>query len=168
MDNIILIGMPGSGKSTVGVILAKLLGYSFIDADLLIQQREGKKLYEILRDDGPDYFAKVENEVNASIDTHKTVIATGGSVVYGKEAMAHFKEIGTVVYLQVTLSELLRRLGNYATRGILMKEGETFTDLYNQRVPLYEQYADVTFSGTAADLITNAESLAARLSENKE
>ena len=110
----------------------------------------------------------MENEVNASIDTHKTVIATGGSVVYGKEAMAHFKEIGTVVYLQVTLSELLRRLGNYATRGILMKEGETFTDLYNQRVPLYEQYADVTFSGTAADLITNAESLAARLSENKE
>jgi len=166
MNNIILIGMPGSGKSTMGVILAKLLGYSFIDADLLIQQQEGKKLFEILRDDGPDYFAKVENTVNASINTHETVIATGGSVVYGKEAMAHFKEIGTVVYLQVSLSELLRRLGNYATRGILMKEGETFTDLYNQRVPLYERYADVTYSGTAADLITNAEELA-RILENK-
>ena len=164
MDNIILIGMPGSGKSTVGVLLAKLIGYSFIDADLLIQQREGKKLYEILRDDGPDYFAKVENEVNASIDTHKTVIATGGSVVYGKEAMAHFQEIGTVVYLQVALSELTRRIGNFATRGILMKEGETFTDLYNERVPLYEAYADVTVTCDQADLITNAEKITRALS----
>lgn len=160
MDNIILIGMPGSGKSTVGVLLAKIIGYSFIDVDLLIQQRAGKKLYEILRDEGPDAFAQLENDVNRRIETHKTVIATGGSVIYGKEAMAHFKEIGTVVYLQVELPELTRRVGNFATRGILMKEGETFADIYHERVPLYKQYADVTVACQNADLITNAEKIA--------
>ena len=157
MDNIILIGMPGSGKSTVGVLLAKLLGYSFIDSDLLIQQREGKKLFEILRDDGSDYFAQVENAVNSSIVTENSVIATGGSVIYGKDAMAHFKEIGKIVYLQVELEELARRLGNFSTRGVLMRKGESLDDLYRERVPLYEKYADIIVPCPHAELITNAE-----------
>ena len=103
MDNVILIGMPGSGKSTVGVLLAKRLGYSFIDTDLLIQQSEGKRLFEILRDDGADYFMAAENRVNAAVTAQKTIIATGGSVVFGKDAMEHFKSIGRIVYLKVLL-----------------------------------------------------------------
>ena len=97
MDNVILIGMPGSGKSTVGVLLAKLLGYAFLDSDLLIQQRAGKRLFEILRDDGAEAFARLEEEVNAGLDVHRTVIATGGSAVYSDRAMAHLRSIGTVV-----------------------------------------------------------------------
>lgn len=159
MNNIVLIGMPGSGKSTVGVLLAKMLGMNFLDADLLIQQREGMKLYEILEKKGNAYFAKVEDEVNAAISVENTVIATGGSVVYGKAAMAHLKDIGTVVYLKVPLRELERRIKNFATRGISMKEGQTLGDLYAERVPLYEQYADVTVATGAGGLQRNAEKI---------
>ena len=111
-DNIVLIGMPGSGKSTVGVILAKVLGYSFIDSDLLIQKAEKKLLKEIIAREGQEGFLKIENRVNASIETEKSVIATGGSVVYCQEAMEHLKEIGTVIYLQLDYPILRRRLGN--------------------------------------------------------
>ena len=159
MNNIILIGMPGSGKSTVGVLLAKMLGMNFIDADLLIQQQEGMKLYEILEKKGNAHFAKVEDEVNASIRAENTVIATGGSVVYGKAAMAHLKSIGTVVYLKVPLAELERRIKNFATRGIQMEEGQTLADLYAERIPLYEQYADVTVATGAGGLQRNAEKI---------
>ncbi len=159
MNNIVLIGMPGSGKSTVGVLLAKMLGMNFVDADLLIQQQEGMKLYEILEKKGNAYFAKVEDEVNASIQAEHTVIATGGSVVYGKAAMAHLKEIGTVVYLKVPLKELERRIKNFATRGIQMEEGQTLADLYAERIPLYEQYADVTVATGAGGLQRNAEKI---------
>ena len=159
MNNIILIGMPGSGKSTVGVLLAKMLGMNFIDADLLIQQQEGMKLYEILEKKGNAYFAKVEDTVNASIEAENTVIATGGSVVYGKAAMKHLKDIGTVVYLKVPLKELERRIKNFATRGIQMEQGQTLADLYAERVPLYKQYADVTVATGAGGLQRNAEKI---------
>ena len=141
-DNIVLIGMPGSGKSTVGVILAKVLGYSFIDSDLLIQKAEKKLLKEIIAREGQEGFVKIENRVNASIETEKSVIATGGSVVYCQEAMEHLKEIGTVIYLQLDYPILRRRLGNLIGRGVVLKEGQTLKDLYEERVPLYEKYAD--------------------------
>lgn len=141
-DNIVLIGMPGSGKSTVGVILAKVLGYSFIDSDLLIQKAEKKLLKEIIAREGQEGFLKIENRVNASIETEKSVIATGGSVVYCQEAMEHLKEIGTVIYLQLDYPILRRRLGNLIGRGVVLKEGQTLKDLYQERVPLYEKYAD--------------------------
>ena len=141
-DNIVLIGMPGSGKSTVGVILAKVLGYSFIDSDLLIQKAEKKLLKEIIAREGQEGFLKIENRVNASIETEKSVIATGGSVVYCQEAMEHLKEIGTVIYLPLDYPILRRRLGNLIGRGVVLKEGQTLKDLYEERVPLYEKYAD--------------------------
>ncbi len=156
MDNIILIGMPGCGKSTVGVLLAKRLGYRYIDVDLLIQEAAGKRLFEILRDDGSDRFAALENRIGASIDTTRTVIATGGSMVYGKEAMTHLKAIGRVVYLRVPLKELERRVANFDTRGILMREGQTLADIYDERTPLYAQYADITVDCDAGDLTENA------------
>ena len=110
MKNIVLIGMPGVGKSTAGVVLAKVLGYEFIDADLIIQQQEGKLLREIIAEVGTDGFIEVENRVNSQIEVEKSVIATGGSVVYGKEAMQHLREIGTVVYLKVSYDILEKRL----------------------------------------------------------
>ena len=141
--NIVLIGMPGVGKSTIGVILAKVLGYSFLDADLLIQEQEGKLLREIIEEKGTDGFIEVENRVNASIRADRAIIATGGSVVYGKEAMEHLKEIGLVVYLKLSYEDLKVRLGNLVDRGVVLKEGMTLLDLYNERVPYYEKYADI-------------------------
>ena len=111
-DNIVLIGMPGVGKSTVGVILAKVLGYQFVDADLVIQEQEGRLLHEIIAQDGTDGFIEVENRVNASIEAHHAIIATGGSVVYGKEAMEHLAEIGTILYLEVPYAALEKRLAD--------------------------------------------------------
>ena len=143
MNNIVLIGMPGVGKSTLGVVLAKELGYQFVDADLLIQECENRLLKEIIAEDGVDGFLKIENDVNASISADKTVIATGGSVIYGKEAMEHLKEIGTVVYLKLDYDTLDSRLGNLKGRGVVLKDGQTLKDLYNERIPLYELYADV-------------------------
>lgn len=163
MNNIILIGMPGSGKSTVGVLLAKIIGYGFLDSDLLIQASEGKKLYEIIRDNGPEYFNATENRVNSEIIADNTVIATGGSVVYGSDAMQHLKEIGTVVYLKVSLPIIEKRINNIATRGVVMKPGETIKDLYNERTPLYEKYADITVECCDTSLTDNAEKIAKAL-----
>lgn len=147
MANIVLIGMPGCGKSTAGVLLAKTLGYSFLDTDLLLQQKAGKKLYEIIRDDGMEAFLQLENETVASLeDSDKTVIATGGSVVLGEAAMARLKSLGKIVYLQLPLAQIEHRVSNIKTRGIAMKPGEGLADVYAHRVPLYEQYADVTVS----------------------
>ncbi|CCZ34866.1 shikimate kinase [Firmicutes bacterium CAG:646] len=143
MENIVLIGMPGVGKSTVGVILAKELGYQFIDADLLIQKQEKRLLREIIAQEGVDGFIQIENQVNASIETDRTVIATGGSVVYGREAMEHLKKISTVVYLKLSYQALKKRLGNLKNRGVVLREGQTLRDLYKERVVLYEKYADI-------------------------
>lgn len=142
-NNIVLIGMPGVGKSTVGVILAKVLGYQFADADLLIQQQEGKLLKEIIAEVGTEGFIEVENRVNAGIICCRTIIATGGSVVYGKEAMEHLKEIGTIVYLRVPYSVIDKRLSDIKGRGVVLKKGQTLYDLYMERTPLYEKYADL-------------------------
>lgn len=142
-DNIILIGMPGVGKSTVGVILAKVLGYQFLDADLVIQQQEGKLLREIIEEVGTEGFIEVENRVNASLEVKKTIIATGGSVVYGKEAMEHLSNIGTVVYLKVPFKTLEKRLADIKGRGVVLKEGQDLLGLFEERTPLYEKYADI-------------------------
>ncbi|HVI40317.1 MAG TPA: shikimate kinase [Anaerovoracaceae bacterium] len=143
MDNIVLIGMPGCGKSTIGVVLAKVMGYHFIDADLLIQERENRLLSEIIEENGPEDFNRIENEVNSAIVADRAVIATGGSVIYGKEAMAHFRENGVIVYIRLPLDELRNRLDDLAERGISMKEGQTLKDLYDERTPLYEKYAEL-------------------------
>ena len=143
MENIILIGMPGCGKSTVGVILAKIMGYRFLDSDLLIQEKENKLLSEIIACEGLDGFNIIENRVNASIDVNRSVIATGGSVVYGKDAMEHFKKIGIIVYIRLPYEEIANRLGDLTKRGVSIKDGQTLLDLYNERVPLYEKYADI-------------------------
>lgn len=144
MKNIVLIGMPGVGKSTAGVVLAKVLGYEFIDADLIIQQQEGKLLREIIAEVGTEGFIEVENRVNSQIEVEKSVIATGGSVVYGKEAMQHLREIGTVVYLKVSYDILEKRLHDIKGRGVVLKDGQDLRGLYEERVPLYEKYADIT------------------------
>lgn len=143
-DNIILIGMPGAGKSTVGVVLAKKLGYAFVDSDLVIQSREGRLLHEIISEQGVEGFWKVEESVNVSIDTHRTVIATGGSAVYGDRAMEHFKQIGVVVYLKLSCDAIADRLGDLNERGVTLRDGQGLNDLYAERVPLYEKYADFT------------------------
>lgn len=144
MENVVLIGMPGVGKSTVGVVLAKVLGYQFIDADLLIQKKMNMVLSEIIKKEGTDGFMKIENDVNASIEADRTVIATGGSVVYCEEAMEHLKSIGTVIYLKLSLESLSKRLGNLVGRGVVLKKGQTLEHLYDERTPLYEKYADLT------------------------
>lgn len=136
--------MPGAGKSTVGVVLAKKLGYVFMDSDLVIQSQEGKLLHEIISEKGVEGFWKVEEQVNAAIDTDRTVIATGGSVVYGPRAMEHLHDIGMVVYLKLSLKAIADRLGDLNERGVTLKEGQDLQDLYEERVPLYEKYADVT------------------------
>ena len=141
--NIILIGMPGSGKSTVGVVLAKALGYRFIDSYLLIQETLGDRLSEIIEKEGIPEFHRLENIINLRINPENTVIATGGSAIYGEEAMNHFRQIGTVIYLKLSYEEIEKRLGDLKMRGITIKEGETLKDLYEERIPLYEKYAHV-------------------------
>lgn len=152
MDNIILIGMPGVGKSTLGVVLAKVLGYQFLDSDLLIQKQEKRRLSQIIRQEGIEGFMEIENRVNASIQTENTVIATGGSVVYCEEAMRHLKSIGRVVYLKVSLEALSKRLGNLKGRGVILKDGQSLKDLYRERIPLYEKFADIVIDEEGKDL----------------
>lgn len=143
MNNVTLIGMPGSGKSTIGVILAKALRYQFLDTDLLIQKEENRSLAEIIAQEGTERFKEIENRVNASVHVTDTVIAPGGSVIYCDEAMKHLRSIGKVIYLKLSLESVSARLGNLQDRGVLLKEGQTLKDLYEERVPLYERYADV-------------------------
>lgn len=145
-NNIILIGMPGAGKSTVGVVLAKKLGYAFLDSDLVIQSREGMLLHEIISERGVRGFWAVEEAANASINADRTVIATGGSVIYGSSAMEHLKQIGTVIYLQLSCDAIADRLGDLNERGVTLQEGQGLSELYAERVPLYEKYADYTIN----------------------
>ena len=142
--NITLIGMPGSGKSTVGFALARATHMRFVDVDKVIIEQEGKPLSQIIDEVGDDGFRAVENRVNASLQLRNAVIAPGGSVIYGEEAMAHLREISKVVYLKTSCEELERRLGDLHARGVTIKPGMTFGDLYAERCPLYEKYAHVT------------------------
>lgn len=145
---ITLIGLPSSGKSTLGVLLAKALGYRFVDADLVIQERMGKLLHEIIAESGAEEFIKIENEINQTIAGDKLIIATGGSAVYGDEAMEHFKSLGRVVYIRIPFEALKKRLGDYSHRGVVIREGKTLRDMYDERIPLYEKYADITVDST--------------------
>lgn len=146
-DNIVLIGMPSCGKSTVGVVLAKALGYRFVDSDLVIQECTGKLLSDIIDEKGLAAFNEIENRVNTDLDYHKAVIATGGSVIYGKEAMEHLQSIGTIVYIELPFETLCERIGDLTARGVSIKEGQSFRELFEERRPLYEKYADITIHG---------------------
>ena len=148
MKNITLIGMPGAGKSTIGVILAKSLLCDFTDTDLIIQKKTGKSLCQLLEERGTEGFLQLENDIIFEESFSNSVIATGGSAVYGKEAMAKLKAESTVIFLDVAVNELEKRLSNIKTRGVAMKKGTTIKDLYNERLPYYQQYADVTLDCT--------------------
>ena len=151
-NNIVLIGMPGVGKSTVGVILAKVLGYQFVDTDLVIQQQEGQLLHEIIAKKGTDAFLEIENRVIASLEVTDSVIATGGSAVYGKDARRHLGEIGRIIYLAEEYSVLEKRLEDISGRGVVLREGQDLHDLYLERTPLYEKYADIRISESGLDV----------------
>ena len=142
-NNYILIGMPGSGKSTIGVLLAKALGYDFVDTDLVIQQKGGGLLKEIIARIGNDGFKQLEEDVNASIDVNKSVIAPGGSAVYSDKAMRHFKEIGTIIYLKLDYQTVKRRLGNLKARGVVLEKGQTLRDLYNEICMILNNYRKI-------------------------
>ena len=144
MKNIVLIGMPGAGKSTIGVILAKSLLFDFCDTDLSIQKETGESLCDTISKIGIDDFIKLEERVIYQQEFSDSVVATGGSAVYGEKAMRKLKENGTIVYLKVSSEELQKRIKNIHTRGIAMKEGTTISELYGERAPLYEKYADIT------------------------
>ena len=165
LNNITLIGMPASGKSTVGVLLAKRLGYSFVDVDIVIQEQEGRLLKEIIEKEGQDGFLAVENRINAGLNVRHSVIAPGGSVIYGKEAMEHLKEISTVVYLKLSYESVEERLGNLVDRGVVLKDGMTLRDLYEERVPYYEKYADITIDENGLDAGMTVDRLRAIMEE---
>lgn len=164
-NNIILIGMPGAGKSTLGVLLARAMNYRFLDTDLLIQEREGKLLREIIAEEGLERFIEIEGEVNAGINVERTVIAPGGSAIYSEHAMKHFSEIGTVVYLHVPVTELSKRLGDLKRRGVVLKEGQDLNSLYEERRVYYERYAQVTVDVTKHEIGDVLEELVRKLKE---
>lgn len=143
MKNIVLIGLPTAGKSTLGVILAKTLGMKFIDTDIVIQEKTGRLLQDIINEEGIETFLEIEEKSVMSLNCNNAVIATGGSVVYSKQAMEHLRSDGITVYLEISFEEMNRRLKNITTRGIVLVPGQSLRDLYNQRVPLYENYSDL-------------------------
>ena len=145
-DSIVLIGMPGAGKSTLGVVLAKILNMGFLDADLVIQSRYGKTLQVIIDAEGPDAFIEIENHILCSIEAQDAIIATGGSAVYSDEAMRHLGELGPIVYLKISYESLVNRLCDLDERGVVLRDGVSMSlrDLYDERQPIYEKYADIT------------------------
>lgn len=165
-ENIVLIGMPGVGKSTVGVILAKVLGYQFIDADLVIQKRENRLLHEIISEEGLDGFLKAEENANVYIaqNEEKSIVATGGSVVYCEKAMQELKKTGRVIYLELEYEQLKKRLGNLKGRGVVLKDGQDLRGLYEERIPLYEKYADLTVNEKNLDVEQTLQKIVDRLS----
>lgn len=144
MNNIVLVGMPACGKSTIGVVLAKTMNKGFVDTDLLIQQREGRTLQTIINEKGNSYFHQVEEQVLLDVQMENYVIATGGSAIYYEKAMEHLGKNGKIVYIKVSLDTILNRLNNIKTRGVTLGKGQTIGDLYRERVPLYEKHADIT------------------------
>ncbi|MBQ9742266.1 MAG: shikimate kinase [Ruminococcus sp.] len=163
MKNIILIGMPGCGKSTVGVVLAKTLGMDFIDTDLIICRQEGSTLQKIIERSGLDGFSRIESGVGSRLNVSGTVVATGGSMVLYEEAMNHLRENGIVVFVDVELPELQRRITNITTRGITFSKGETLADIFVSRRPYYERYADLVVSIKDGTLEQTVEKLVGRL-----
>ena len=161
MKNIVLIGMPGSGKSTVGVLLAKALGYSFVDVDLIICKEAGKPLQKILDNEGLDFFLHLEGKIGAELDYDKTVIATGGS-------MENLRKNGKVVFIDVDLDEIKRRVTNIKTRGIAFGKGETLDDVYRVRYPLYKKYADITVSMELSSIETTVDAIVEKLKLEKQ
>ncbi len=161
-NNVVLIGMPGAGKSTVGVVLAKVMGKRFVDSDLVIQENTGQLLHELITKHGLDGFLKIENKINAELQMSNSIIATGGSVIYGTEAMEHLKKNGYVVYLKLTLDSLTDRLGNLQKRGVVLKEGQGLKELYEERVPLYEKYADMVLDCEGKTIRKIAEEISAK------
>lgn len=145
-ENIILIGMPGSGKSTCGVLAAKALLKNFFDTDLLFQGLEEKKLQDIIDDDGIEYFLSAEERAILSLDINATVVATGGSVVYSDKSMEHLKKSGKVIYLHLSYDTMVDRINNITTRGVVVKEGDSLEDMYNERLPMYQKWADVVIN----------------------
>lgn len=171
MDNIVLIGMPGSGKSTVGVVLAKALGLGFVDVDLLIQEREGALLQELLDRRGVERFLDLERDAILSLSCRGTVIAPGGSCVCREESIAHMRELGTVVYLDLSLEEVAGRIRNLSSRGIALSPGQTLADVYRYRAPLYERCAHITVRAGGQSLAETVEAvekaLAAKANQNR-
>jgi len=159
--------MPGAGKSTVGVILAKVLGFRFIDSDLLIQEQEGCLLKDIIDRNSQEGLITVENQVNRDIITSNTVIATGGSVVYCTEAMEHLREIGTVVYIKLSCETIDNRLENIRQRGVVFQDGQTLEDLYKERCPLYERYAHIVIDGEGLGMEELMEKIAREVNNKK-
>lgn len=159
MDNMILIGMPGSGKSTVGVVLAKALGMGFLDVDLLIQEREGALLQQLIDRQGVERFLDLERDAILSLNCRGTVVAPGGSCVCRKEAIAHMRRLGTVVYLELPLAEVAGRIRNQSSRGIALSPGQTLADLYQYRVPLYQRCAHITVPAGGQSLAETVENV---------
>lgn len=166
MKNVVLIGMPGCGKSTIGVILAKVLGYNFVDSDLLIQEQEKCLLKDIIERDGLEGMIAIEEQVNADIKIENAVIATGGSVIYGARAMEHLREIGVVVYLRLSYETIEERLDNIRQRGVVFREGQTLKSLYEERCPLYEKYAHIIVDGEELGMEELMENIAVEIKES--
>ncbi len=152
MNNIVLIGMPGAGKSTIGVILAKTMGMSFLDTDLVIQKQEGRLLQNTINENGMQKFIEIEEKTILNIHVHKHIIATGGSAVYSHTAMEHLKKNSLLIYLQLPYKQIVKRINNINTRGIAMEKGQSLLELYNKRIPLYEKYADMTIECHGKDI----------------
>lgn len=167
MNNVILIGMPGAGKSSVGVVLAKHLGYRFVDSDLVIQEQEGKLLHQLIDEKGLAGFLEVEDRVNASLFFERAVIATGGSAIYGRKGMEHLAASGTIVYLKLGLPAIQERLGDLHERGVALKEGQTLEQLYEERIPYYEQYADLTLDVEELEIRTIVERIAKHIKKDR-
>lgn len=168
MNNIVLIGMPGAGKSTIGVILAKVLGFHFIDSDLLIQEQEQCLLKDIIDRDGLEGLIRIEEQVNSEINVKNSVIATGGSVIYGPKAMEHLRKIGIVVYIQLSYETIQDRLGNIRQRGVVFRKGQTLLSLYEERCPLYEAYAHLIVNGEGLGMEELMEKILIEIKQQKQ
>ena len=163
-SNVILVGMPGCGKSTIGILAAKILKLAFVDTDILLQQKDGRRLQEIIDSDGLLRFRELERELLSSLSLTETLIATGGSAIYYPDAMEHLRSIGKVVYLRSPLRRVKEHLRDYSDRGIVMPSGMTIDDLYRERAPLYELYANLIVDVDNSDITENMRALVSALS----